>query len=107
MNNGQKIARRTKAKHLIYTSTIGKTMWPTSVIKIESSCAVGSSNCVLSERDCMLVSCAAQNEKAVLKKHKQLRLEGVNASGRAEEIQKENGYMKQLHCRARKSLKNG
>ena len=97
MNNGQKIARRTKAKHLIYTSTIGKTTWPNGVIKIESSCAVGGSDCVLSERDCALVSCSARNEKAVVKKHKKLRLEGVNARGGAEEIQKEDRYMEQLH----------
>jgi hypothetical protein len=49
MNNGQKIARRTKAKHLIYTSAIGKTTWPTGVIKIESSCTIGGSNCVQNE----------------------------------------------------------
>jgi hypothetical protein len=77
MNNRQKIARRMKAKHLIYTSTIGRTTWPTGVIKIESSCAVGGSNCILSERDCALVSCSARNEKAVVKKHKKLRLEGL------------------------------
>jgi hypothetical protein len=107
MNNGQHIARRTKAKHLIYTSTIRRTTWPTGVIKIESSSAIGGSNCVLSERDCALVSCSAANEKAVVKRHRKLRLEGVNARGRAKETQKENGYMEQLHRRARKSLKNG
>jgi hypothetical protein len=91
----------------LFISTIGKTTWPTGMIKIESSCAVGGSNCVLSKRDCALVSCSAANEKAVVKKHRKLRLEGVNPRGRAEEIQKEDEYMEQLHRRASKSLKNG
>jgi hypothetical protein len=77
------------------------------MIKIELNCAIGGSNCVLSERDCAPVSCSAANEKAVVKKHGKLRLEGVNARGRAEEIQKEDGYKEQLHRRASKSLKNG
>jgi hypothetical protein len=77
------------------------------MIKIESSCAVGGSNCVLSERDCALVSCSAANEKAPVTKHRKLRLEGVNARGGAEEIQKEDGYIERLHRRASKSLKNG
>jgi hypothetical protein len=54
------------------------------MIKIELNCAIGGSNCVLSERDCAPVSCSAANEKAVVKKHGNLRLEEVNARGRAE-----------------------
>jgi hypothetical protein len=56
-------------------------------------CAIGGSNCVLSERDCALVSCSATNEKAVVKKHRKLKLEGINVRGRAEERQKEKVYM--------------
>jgi hypothetical protein len=76
------------------------------MIKSELSCAIGGSNCVLSKRDCALVSCSAANEKAVVKKPGKLRLEGVNPRGRAEEIQKEDEYMEQLHRRAGKSLRN-
>jgi hypothetical protein len=41
----------------------------------------------------VLVSCSAANEKAVVKRHRKLKVEGVNVRGRAEERQKEKGYM--------------
>jgi hypothetical protein len=41
-----------------------------------------------------------------VKKHRNLRLEGVNGRERAEENQKKNGHMEQLHRRMNKILKN-
>jgi hypothetical protein len=43
----------------------------------------------------------------MVKKHGNLRLEGVNRRGRAEENQKEDGHMEQLHRRTSRILKNG
>jgi hypothetical protein len=41
----------------------------------------------------VLLSCSAANEKAVVKKHRKVKLEGVNVRGRAEKRQKEKGYI--------------
>jgi hypothetical protein len=49
-------------------------------------------DCVLSRKSCARVSCLTANEKAVLKS-RESRTEGVNRRARAEEKQKENGYM--------------
>jgi hypothetical protein len=43
-------------QHPLYMSTNGRTTWPTGpVIRIESSCAVSDSNCVLSRKHCAQV----------------------------------------------------
>jgi hypothetical protein len=69
-------------------------MWPTGIIKrIKWSCAVGGSNCVLSGRGCEQGSCSTTNEKTVVKKHRNLGLEGVNGRGRAEE----NRHLSHFH----------
>jgi hypothetical protein len=46
--------------------------------RTDNRAAPGGGNCVLSKRDCRLVSFSAANEKVVVKKHTNLKLEGVN-----------------------------
>jgi hypothetical protein len=59
-----------RTNRLIHNSTIGKATWPAGVIKIGLSCAVGGCNGVLSR--------SAANKTAVVKKHGNQGLEGVN-----------------------------
>jgi hypothetical protein len=68
-------------------STTGRSAWPTgSVIRIESSCAIGSSNC-----SCQEETVHRSGGQGFVEQ--QRKLEGVNPRARAEETQKEKGYM--------------
>jgi hypothetical protein len=75
--------------------------------KIKWSCAVGGSKLCPFRKRLHTGSCSAANQKTVVKKHRNLRSEGVNGRGRAEENPKENRHMEQLHCRMSKILKKG
>jgi hypothetical protein len=50
-------------------------------------------DCVLWRKNCVQVTCSIANEKAVFQNNRNSNLKGVNPRGRAEEMQKEDGYM--------------